>query len=186
MSNFNTHRVRNAPRGSRVGRAVAVAAVASVVVLPGIDASAATSPVLRSVNVGAFSGALANHSSRTLYVLSAEKGGRIHCKTACMILWPPLEVKNSVKNITLGAHVNGKIGFIARGKIMKQVTFNSYPVYTYSGDTAARQSNGEGVVADGGTWYVANATSTSVGGTLFKAPSSSTTTTTSGGGGYGY
>jgi predicted lipoprotein with Yx(FWY)xxD motif len=186
MPNFNIDRSRSARRTSRVARAVAVAAAAATVVLAGTGASASASPVLRSVSFGGFSNALANHSSRTLYVLSNEKGGHIRCQTACMILWLPLEVKDSVTTIATAAKVDGKIGFVARGKTMKQVTFNSYPVYTYTGDTASHQSNGEGVAADGGTWYVVHATSTSAVGTLLKSSSSTTTTTTRAGGGYGY
>lgn len=186
MSNFKIHRPRRTRGTSRVARVIAVTAATGAIVLAGTAAAASASAVLRSVSFGGFTNALANHSSRTLYVLSTEKGGKIHCKTACMILWIPLEVKDSVTSVALGAHVGGKIGFVARGSTMKQVTFNSYPVYTYTGDTAAHQSNGEGVQADGGTWYIAHASSSTVVGTLIKSAHSTTTTTTSGSGGYGY
>jgi predicted lipoprotein with Yx(FWY)xxD motif len=146
---------------------------------PMVSASGATSPVLKSAKVSGFPGALVNHSSRTLYVLSSEKGAKIKCKAACLSTWPPLLVKSSVASISLGVGVKGTIGFIMRSKKMKQVTFNSFPVYTYQGDTGTLQSNGEGIHADGGTWTLAKAKATSSGATPY-ASSSSTTTTVAG------
>jgi hypothetical protein len=96
-------------------------------------------------------------------------------------------VKSTVKTLTLGANVKGRIGFVKRSATMKQVTFNSYPVYTYSGDGAALKSTGEGIAAFGGTWYLVKANSTSAGTSAFsKSSASTTTTTTSSGGAYNY
>ncbi|HUY16771.1 MAG TPA: hypothetical protein VMV11_04320, partial [Acidimicrobiales bacterium] len=98
-----------------------------------------------------------------------------------------LLVKSSVTKVSLGAGVKGKIGFVKRSKTMKQVTFNSFPVYTYQGDSGKLQSNGEGITADGGTWTLVKAKASSAGATAYaKSASGNTTTTTSGGGGYGY
>jgi predicted lipoprotein with Yx(FWY)xxD motif len=159
---------------------VAAVAASALVLAPLMSASGATSPVLKSASVPEFSGALVNHSSRTLYVLSAEKGAKIKCNAACLSTWPPLLVKTSVKSISLGVGVNGKIGFVTRSKTMKQVTFNSFPVYTYQGDTGALQSNGEGIGAFGGTWTLAKAKSKTPAATAYAPSSSGTTTTTSG------
>lgn len=150
-----------------------------------VGAYGAASPVLKSANVTGFPSALVNHSSRTLYVLSSEKGMKLKCKSTCLSTWVPVLVKTSVTTVALGAGVKGKISFVTRSKSMKQVTFNSYPVYTYQGDSGKLQSNGQGITADGGTWYLIKAKASTAAATLFKS-SSSTTTTTSGGGGYGY
>jgi hypothetical protein len=97
-------------------------------------------------------------------------------------LWLPLKVKDSVTKVSVGVETFGKIGFIVRGKTMKQVTFNSYPVYIYSGDdNKAMQANGEDIQADGGTWYIVNAASKKPSGTLLTGTHSTTTT---GGNGY--
>jgi predicted lipoprotein with Yx(FWY)xxD motif len=143
---------------------------------------------LKSANVPGFSGALVNHSSRTLYVLSSEKGAKIKCSGACLSSWPPVLVKSSVTKVALGANVKGKIGFVKRSKTTKQVTFNSYPLYTFAGDSGTLQSNGEGIVSFGGTWYLVKASSSSASLTVFKKASTSTgtTTTTTASGGYGY
>jgi hypothetical protein len=107
-------------------------------------------------------------------------------------------VSTATKSVSLGAGVKGKIGFVARGKSKKQVTFNSYPLYSFAGDSGARGSKGEDVKALGGTWTLVHADATSVGATPFAksaakppvttttAPPTTTTTTPGGGGGVGY
>jgi len=122
-------------------------------------------PALNSTNVATtYKGVLANTSLHSLYVLSAEKGGTLHCTGSCVSIWPPLLVPNSTTSVPLSAGVKGTIGFVIRGS-MKQVTFNTYPVYTYSGDSGPSQSCGENIAADGGTWTLASATATAASAT---------------------
>jgi predicted lipoprotein with Yx(FWY)xxD motif len=132
-----------------------------------VDASATTSPFLQSTNVKGYAGTLANGTGRTLYVLSTEKNATVHCVRHCLTTWPPLLVKSSTKSVTLGSGVKGKIGFVKRSSTKKQVTFNSYPVYIYSGDSGAKQSNGEGIHADGGTWTMVHASATAASATPY-------------------
>jgi predicted lipoprotein with Yx(FWY)xxD motif len=145
-------------------------------------AGAASVTVLRAASFKGYTNALVSGSDKTLYALSAEKGGKLHCKGSCLTLWLPLKVKDSVRAVSVGVGTFGKIGFIARGKTMKQVTFNSYPVYFYSGDdNKAMQANGEDIQADGGTWYMVSAASKKMSSTLLT---STHITTTTGGNGY--
>jgi predicted lipoprotein with Yx(FWY)xxD motif len=179
--------------------------------VPFIDAAGASSSQLQSVNVSGYPGALANQASKTLYILTVEKGAKLKCKGSCLTAWIPVTVKDSVATVSLRGNVKGKIGFVARSSTTKQVTFNSYPLYTFSGDSAARQSHGEGKSFAGGKWYVVKADASTPGATpIVKAASTGggsptttrppttttthapttttvpTTTTTVGGGGGGY
>lgn len=165
--------------GSHRARLGFAALAASIVLLAPMVASGASSPTIKTANVPSFSGALVNHSSRTLYVLSSEKGGKIKCKASCLTTWIPLLVKSSasVNSVSVGAGVKGKIGFVTRSKSEKQVTFNSYPIYTYQGDSGARQANGSEIHADGGTWTLIKASATTPSATPYAS---------SGGGGYEY
>ncbi len=186
MSTTSFQKMPSGRCGSRAMK-LSITALGAVGLLAGplVASAGASTAVLQSVNVTGFPGALANHASRTLYVLSVEKGAKLKCKGACLSFWIPVTVKSSVTTINLGSNVKGKIGFVARSATTKQVTFNSYPLYTYAGDTGARQSNGEGKPLDGGKWYVAKAASTSAATTsIVKAASSGGTTTTTSGGGY--
>ncbi|HUD68995.1 MAG TPA: hypothetical protein VMQ40_02030, partial [Acidimicrobiales bacterium] len=154
-----SNRASNRRRLTRLGACVGTAAlaVAPLVVLQG-TASASSSPVLHSANILNYSGVLENHASRTLYVLSIERGAKLHCTSkTCLTLWLPLLVPTSTRSITVAGTVKGKIGFVARSKTEKQVTVNSYPVYAFKGDKGPNESNGEAVAADGGTWSMLHA-----------------------------
>jgi predicted lipoprotein with Yx(FWY)xxD motif len=106
---------------------------------------------------------LESNSSLTYYELSDEVGGTLHCTGACVSSWPPLLVSSATTaaEVSLGTGVKGAIGFVTRSASQKQVTFNSYPIYTFSGDTGPNQSNGQGIEEPGGaTWHLVNASAT--------------------------
>jgi len=128
----------------------------------------ATPPQLQSVTVKPYSGILANSKKVSLYLLTVEKGGKLHCTGICLTYWQPLLVPTATKSIPVAKSVKGKIGFVKRTSRTKQVTFNGYPVYHYTGDSGPNQVKGEGTPADGGTWYLVNAATTSVSSTPVK------------------
>ena len=144
---------------------LATVALASSALLGTTTAWASTTTSLKTANLSGFPGTLENQSSRTLYVLSVERGAKLKCKGACLSAWLPVLVKSSVKTITLGANVKGKIGFVKRSAATKQVTFNSYPLYTYVGDHGPGQTKGFDLSAFGGRWYPAKASSASASST---------------------
>jgi len=97
---------------------------------------------------------LANPQGRTLYYFLPERGGKIVCSSsACTTYWPPSITAGG--NPTGGAGVTGQLGLIARAGGAQQITYNTWPLYTFSGDSAADQTNGQGVVGFGGKWLVA-------------------------------
>ncbi|GEM_PF-901516 len=165
------------PRPRRGSSLAALLAVVAAVTVVGA-ASASSGPLLQSGHAGPYVGILVNSGQRSLYANTAERGGHIHCRAACISFWPPLLVTNSVTRVSLGSGVRGKIGFIRRSATTRQVTFNGFPVYRFSGDGAAGQATGEGIAADGGTWYLVNARSTSPSTTHVKVHHGTTTTTT--------
>jgi len=98
---------------------------------------------------------LANSQGRTLYYFVPERGGKIVCSSsACTNYWPPsLSAGGAMP--TGGAGVTGQLSLIARAGGAQQITYNTWPMYTFAGDSAAGQTNGQGVVAFGGKWLVA-------------------------------
>ncbi len=97
---------------------------------------------------------LANAQGRTLYYFVPERGGKIVCSSsACTTYWPPS--LNPGGNPTGGAGVTGQLGLIARGGGAQQITYSTWPLYTFAGDSAAGQTSGQGVVGFGGKWLVA-------------------------------
>jgi predicted lipoprotein with Yx(FWY)xxD motif len=188
---------RRIHRRRRVRLATAALAAGVLSTSASLAVASAASSTIDAANVPHFAGALVNQSAHSLYILSSEKGATLKCTGSCLSSWLPLDVTTSTKSISLGAGVAGKIGFVARGKSKKQVTFNSYPLYTFVGDTFPRQSHGEGIRAFGGTWTLVKAGAKSAPGTAFTAaaapttttttaPTTTTTTTPGGGGGVAY
>jgi predicted lipoprotein with Yx(FWY)xxD motif len=147
---------RESVRRTVTGGLSAIAVVAGTLVMAAGTAGAATD-TLQAVNSSNFTGVLATSAGRTLYVLSTEKSTKLHCATTCLKMWVPLEVKSSVSRVTIGTGVKGKVAFVKRTSAMKQLTFNGFPLYTYVGDTRAGTTNGEAIVSEGGTWYMAHA-----------------------------
>ncbi|MBW4030667.1 MAG: hypothetical protein HIU57_08380 [Acidobacteria bacterium] len=129
---------------------------------------ASSKPFLEALRVKGSTPVLVNSSHETLYLLSSEKSSHLHCSGACLTYWPPVLVKKSIARVSLGPGVRGKVGFVARPGAMKQVTFNSYPLYRFAGDGRAGSTNGEGLVSYGGTWYVLKAASTTANATPLK------------------
>jgi predicted lipoprotein with Yx(FWY)xxD motif len=182
MTTTGTHRSLRASRALRNTKiSITVLAATGLLAAPFAQSAGASATVLQSVNIAGFPGALTNHASKTLYILTVEKGANLKCTGACLSHWIPVTVKKSVTSVSLGANVKGKIGFVARSASTKQVTFNSYPLYTFAGDSGPKQSHGEGAAFAGGKWYVVKASSSSVGATpIVRAASSGggVTTTT--------
>ncbi|QFZ73117.1 hypothetical protein GFH48_07435 [Streptomyces fagopyri] len=69
------------------------------------------------------------------------------CVGACLEKWPAVAPVKAAD--TKGVQKKGLMGF-TRPDGAKQMTVNCWPIYTFSGDTKAGDTNGQGV---GGTWY---------------------------------
>ncbi|GAA3815621.1 SCO0930 family lipoprotein [Streptomyces chiangmaiensis] len=70
-----------------------------------------------------------------------------NCTGACLEKWPVVAPVSA--NDTKGVQKKGLMGF-TRPDGAKQMTINCWPIYTFSGDKAPGDTNGQGV---GGTWY---------------------------------
>ena len=97
---------------------------------------------------------LANPQGRTLYYFIPERGGKIVCSSsACTTYWPPS--LSAGGNPTGSAGVTGQLGLVMRSGGTQQITYDTWPLYTFAGDSAAGQTTGQGVVGFGGKWLVA-------------------------------
>jgi predicted lipoprotein with Yx(FWY)xxD motif len=144
----------SAPAPSSTAAAPATSASASATLAP----TAAPTPVApasvtvaQNMRLGTI---LTNPQGRTLYYFLPERGGKIVCSSsACTSYWPPSLTAGG--NPTGGSGVTGQLGLIGRASGAQQITYNSWPLYTFSGDSAPDQTNGQGVVGFGGKWLVA-------------------------------
>ncbi len=115
---------------------------------------------------------LVNAQGRTLYHFAKDTGTTIACTGQCASTWPPETVPSGQKP-QAGPGVTGTLTVLNRPEGTQQVAYDGQTLYTYSGDSKAGDTNGEGI---GGVWHVVKASG---------APAATTATTaksTSGGG----
>lgn len=92
---------------------------------------------------------LTNAQGMTLYYFTADTATQSACSSSCAQMWPPLLIKGSggpTSSTTLAGKLSAQTD--ANGN---QVEYNGHPLYTFSGDTAPGQTNGEGLF---GKWFV--------------------------------
>jgi predicted lipoprotein with Yx(FWY)xxD motif len=118
---------------------------------------------------------LVDGSGRTLYMFERDTAGKSNCSGACAQNWPP------AASTTAGSGVaKGKLTTIKRSDGTSQAAYAGHPLYRFSGDQAAGDTNGQGQDAFGGKWYAVSAT-----GSAVKSSSGGGSSGGSSGGGYG-
>jgi predicted lipoprotein with Yx(FWY)xxD motif len=116
---------------------------------------------------------LVDTSGRTLYLFQKDTGTTSSCTGACAANWPPLRANGKP---TLGSGANASmVGTTKRSDGKPQLTYNGHPLYLFTGDKKAGDTNGEGINAFGASWYAVSPAGNQVTG----PPAGS-------GGGYGY
>ncbi|HKY14138.1 MAG TPA: hypothetical protein VJM33_04395 [Microthrixaceae bacterium] len=89
-------------------------------------------------------------TSLTVYVFTDDTDTTSTCVDACEGAWPPLTAP-----ATAGDGVDADlIGTTTRPDGSEQATYNGHPLYTYAGDEAAGDTNGQGF---GDKWFVVDA-----------------------------
>ncbi|HSR87274.1 MAG TPA: hypothetical protein VLM11_24095 [Streptosporangiaceae bacterium] len=122
---------------------------------------------------------LTNAQGKTLYWFAIDTATKSNCNGSCAQFWPPVTGTAAAASGTTLMH---GFGTITRSDGSMQATYNGHPLYTYVGDTAPGQINGNGKNLSGGLWYAM----TPSGAKLAAAPSGGSSSSSSGGGGYGY
>jgi len=166
---------------SAAGLAAAVLAIAAC----GSSASSSSPPAAGASSPAAGSSAttltsatiggakvLTNSAGFTLYWFVPDTSTTSKCIGSCATYWPP--VKGPA---TAGSGVTGTLSTITRPDGSTQATYDGHPLYTYAGDTAPGQANGNGKNLSGGVWHEVTVS----GG---AAPAASTSPSAHGG--YGY
>jgi predicted lipoprotein with Yx(FWY)xxD motif len=111
-------------------------------------AAAATVVVRQNMSLGPI---LTDASGRTLYQFLPEKGGKIVCTGACLTAWPAYLSSSAAG----GPGVTGTVALTTRPEGSQQLTYNTWPLYYFSGDTGPDQTRGQGINGFGGRWLVA-------------------------------
>jgi predicted lipoprotein with Yx(FWY)xxD motif len=137
--------------------AIAVVSVVALVLLaadvasPKTQVSATTasgSATLQARDIGGEM-VLTDAKGRTLYSFAPDSPTKSACYGSCAAYWPPVTGTPSA-----GPGVSGKLGTIKRTDGTTQVTYDGHPLYTYIGDNAPGQDNGNNINLNGGLWRV--------------------------------
>jgi predicted lipoprotein with Yx(FWY)xxD motif len=125
----------------------------------GDQATAASSrPSTDTINVtdnGDLGKILTDSQGRTIYMFAKDTGSTSTCSGGCAAEWPP--VTTSGKPTAGNGLTASMIGTTTRSDGTKQVTYNGHPLYRFSGDQAAGDTNGQNLSAYGAKWYALSA-----------------------------
>jgi predicted lipoprotein with Yx(FWY)xxD motif len=96
---------------------------------------------------------LTGEDGKSLYMFTPDTATTSACNTGCVDSWPPftLETGETVKG---GDGVTGAFTMITRADGSTQVVYAGHPLYYFSGDSAAGDTNGEGLNSK---WYLLGA-----------------------------
>ena len=122
---------------------------------------------------------LANADGLTLYWFANDTSSQSNCNGACTSYWPPV-LGTAVA--AAGTSLPDGFGTIKRANGQTQATYDGHPLYTYAGDTAAGQVNGNGLNASGGLWWAITPSGAEL--TASSAPVSAAASSGSGAGGW--
>jgi predicted lipoprotein with Yx(FWY)xxD motif len=97
-------------------------------------------------------GEVLTYEGMTLYVFTNDNGGPSTCNDDCATTWPPFL---SEGELSVGDGLDDSLFATAtRADGDEQVTVDGSPLYTFSGDSAPGDTNGQGI---GGVWFVVGA-----------------------------
>ena len=126
---------------------VGLAVLGGSVAAAGAPAPATAGSMITIVRIGG-AAVLANAKGLTLYWFAPDTATRSACYGTCVAYWPPVAGPS-----TAGPGVTGRLSVIKRTDGSLQATYNGRPLYTYVGDNARGQANGNDLNLNGGLWH---------------------------------
>ena len=113
-----------------------------------------------SVRASSLGQILVDGSGKSLYLFEADTGAKSTCSAACAQAWPPLTTNGAPK--AAGTASPSLLGTTTRSDGTTQVTYSGHPLYYFTGDAKAGDTNGEGSTAFGAGWDVLSPTGTKI------------------------
>jgi predicted lipoprotein with Yx(FWY)xxD motif len=182
-TNMNTNMMRNAVLGASALLALAACGSSAAKVGPAAAPTttstaaeppttamhaAAAAPIVMAASTSKFGSLLVDAKGMTLYTLT-NAGRPVPCTGQCASFWPPL-VLPADTTTALGATGVTGLGTSSSAAGL-QVTENGAPLYRFSLDKLAGDTNGDGISSFGGVWHVVAAAGATVATTPVTAAS---------------
>jgi predicted lipoprotein with Yx(FWY)xxD motif len=98
--------------------------------------------------VGGLGNVLVDSEGMTVYLFTPDKGTESTCEGECEAIWPPV-VAEGKPTAGEGA-MSTALGTTKRKDGTMQLTYEGHPLYTFSGDKAPGEANGQGIE---GIWF---------------------------------
>ena len=146
------------PAIARAAATTAGALTVAALVLLGVAVAGASTPAPAATSAGTGTGLktttiggttiLTNGKGFTLYSFAPDTPTASKCYGSCAAYWPP-----ATGTAPASPGLPGTVGTITRTGGARQLTYNGHPLYTYIGDSAPGQANGNNLNLNGGLWH---------------------------------
>ena len=146
------------PAIARAAATTAAALAVAALVLLGVAVAGASTPAPAATSAGTGTGLktttiggttiLTNGKGFTLYSFAPDTPTASKCYGSCAAYWPP-----ATGTAPASPGLPGTVGTITRTGGARQLTYNGHPLYTYIGDSAPGQANGNNLNLNGGLWH---------------------------------
>ena len=103
---------------------------------------------------GFHTSALVDGAGYALYIFAPDNREAVTCTATCALTWPPLTVPAGTRP-QLGPGVKASlVGSDAGPGRSHVVTYNGWPLYTYTDDVQPATATGQAIDLNGGAWYL--------------------------------
>lgn len=133
---------------------------------------------------------LTDEHGLTVYYFLPEKGGvTTPCDATCLTNWPPVVATGTPSSSSGVTGTLSTVSITLNGASVNEVTYNGWPLHTFSGDSASGDVNGQNVE---NTWFAAepgttaNETGATQASSTTATPPPAATPSSTSTGGYGY
>ena len=121
---------------------------------PGNTGTSGVKVTIVTRSVAAVGTVLVTSHGYVLYMFQPDSRRAVTCSAVCAATWPPLTLPAGarlVAGLGVKASLLGTDPDPSGGRV---VTYNGWPLYTYTGDVQPGQATGQAIDLNGGEWYV--------------------------------
>lgn len=89
-----------------------------------------------------------------LYMFQPDNRHAVTCTAVCAATWPPLKLPSGATLVAGTGVRQSLLGTDPDPSGGRVVTYDGWPLYTYTGDVQPGQATGQAIDLNGGEWYV--------------------------------